>query len=145
MNKPNELYFGLAEGKVKVGFIKTNTAQLLYSTDSYVVSLCASPDGKYLLSGHIDQSIYKFSLESNSVVKLIMFGSIPYCLSWGYDILIAGNDYRVYLFNESGTKLQHFEYSSDDIREFTISKINSINDCIAVGNYNRFMIYSRND
>lgn len=97
------------------------------------------------MSGHLDQCIYKYSLDNNSVIKLIMFGSIPYCLTWGRDILIAGNDYRVYFFNDSGIKLQHFEYSPNDVREFTVAKCNSSNDCVAIGNYNQFMIYTHNE
>lgn len=41
----NDLVFGVAEGKVKVGSLKTNKSTTLYSTDSYVVSLAASADG----------------------------------------------------------------------------------------------------
>lgn len=34
-----------AEGKVKVGSLKTNKSQTLYSTESYVVAIAGSADG----------------------------------------------------------------------------------------------------
>jgi len=40
----NDLYFGLAEGKVRVGALKSNKSQTLYSTDSFVVAIASSPD-----------------------------------------------------------------------------------------------------
>jgi intraflagellar transport protein 172 len=41
----NELFFGLAEGKVKVGVLKNNKSQSVYGTESFVVSISSSPDG----------------------------------------------------------------------------------------------------
>jgi intraflagellar transport protein 172 len=142
VSKPNELYFAVAEGKVKAGFLRSNAAQTLYSTESYIVSLCCSPDGKYLLSGHLDQSVYKFSLEQSSIQKIIQFSSIPYSLAWGIDILVAGSDERVYIFNESGIRLQTFDYNG--LKDFTLARVNTTGDSIAVGNYNRFLIYTYN-
>ena len=49
--------------QVKVGQLRNNKTALLFSTESYVVSLCASPDGKSILSGHLDGSIYRFTFE----------------------------------------------------------------------------------
>ena len=41
----NELFFGLAEGKIKVGILRNNKSQSVYGTESFVVSISASPDG----------------------------------------------------------------------------------------------------
>ena len=37
--------FGVAEGKVKMGNLKTNKSVTLYTTDSFVVTIAASADG----------------------------------------------------------------------------------------------------
>jgi WD40 repeat protein len=52
----NELVLGCADGKVKLGALKSNKAYTLYAhpSGSYVVGLAASPDGRALLAGHAD-------------------------------------------------------------------------------------------
>ena len=41
----NDLIIGLAEGKVKQGVLKTNKSQSIYGSESFVVSVSASPNG----------------------------------------------------------------------------------------------------
>ena len=145
VTKPYEMYIGLINGKVKVGLLKSNSSTNLYSGESLVVSLACSVDGKYLISGHLDGYIYKFNLENSNLQKLVLHPSIPYCLSWGNDILACGNDNKVFFYNDSGNKLKFFDYSDDEkYKEFTVSKTNSVGDCIAIGNYNRFVIFMYN-
>lgn len=62
----NDIVFGLAEGKVKSGVLRSNKSQVLYSTDSYVVALTCSRDGNSVLSGHLDGSIYAYHLETQA-------------------------------------------------------------------------------
>ncbi len=70
----NELFFGLADGKVKLGNLRNNKSVVIYSTEDYVVSLCANSNGTTLLGGHIDGSIYMFSVSSTgSVSKVIIY------------------------------------------------------------------------
>ncbi len=146
LNKSNELYFGVAEGKIKAGILKSNYAQILYSTETYVVSLCSSQCGKFLLSGHIDQTIWKYSLESGTTNKIITYSSIPYCLSCTYSILIAGNDSKVSFYSDTGEHLQFFDYSNDiSVKDFTISRSNNSGDLIAVGNFDKFFIFMFNN
>jgi intraflagellar transport protein 172 len=92
----------------------------------------------------LDQSVYKYSLENSAIQKIVQFNSIPYSLAWGVDILVAGCDNRVYIFNDNGIRLQTFDYPNEDIKDFTLAKCNNSGDYIAVGNYNRFFIYGYN-
>ncbi|MCP3682269.1 MAG: hypothetical protein GY861_06215, partial [bacterium] len=57
--------------------------------------------------------------------------------------MTAGNDCKVVFYNDtSGNKVQMFDYSSDDkIKDFTVAKINPNNDCVAIGNFNKFFVY----
>ena len=126
--------------------VKSNSSQVLYATDSYVVSITSSPDCKYILSGHLDCSIWKYSPENNQIQKLLIHHCIPYCLTWGTEIIIAGNDYKVAFYNDSNGKgVQVFDYSHDDkIKDFTVAKMNPSNDCVAIGNFNKFYIFVYN-
>ena len=144
--KLNEIYFGLSDGKVKVGTLKNNQSTVLYSSDTYVVSIAASPDGKFLISGHLNGVIHKFNFENSNLQKLVMHTSIPYCLAWGNDILAAGNDYKIIFYNDIGSHLQTFDYSHDEkLKEFTVAKVSPSGDTISIGNYNKYFVFLYNN
>lgn len=147
---PNEVVFGLAEGKVKVGQLKSNKAATLYPTDSFVVSMCAGPDGNSILSGHLDGSIYRFCFETETVPRPVTTKiaavpqCVPYALSWGYaGICAAGNDKTVRFWDPDGREGQTFDYSSDPkIKEFTVAAFNPSGESVVIGNFNRFLVYA---
>jgi intraflagellar transport protein 172 len=58
--RPNDLVYAGADGKVKVGQIRTNKPGTLYSTEVPVVSMVASLDGNAIMCGHLDGTIYRF-------------------------------------------------------------------------------------
>jgi len=64
-----DVCFGLMDGKVKLGMLKTNKTYTLYAhpDGSPVVALVASPDGRSLVSGHADGSLYLFSFPEQQV------------------------------------------------------------------------------
>lgn len=62
--RSKELFFGLAEGKVKMGTLKNNKATVAYSTDSYVVSIASNREGDSIVSGHLDGSIYTYNIDN---------------------------------------------------------------------------------
>ncbi len=145
-NSKQDIFVGLINGKIKVCYSnKTQTSATLYACDSFVVSLSCSIDGKYLLSGHLDGTVFKFSFDKQNLQKFVVHSTIPYCLSYGNDILVCGMDSKVTFYNENGVKLQTFDYSNDEkLKEFTRSVSNLNGDCIAVGNYNKFFVYMFN-
>lgn len=143
--KMNELYFGLSEGKVKLGYMKNNKASTLYSADSYVVSIAASGTGDYVISGHLDGSIYKYSPESRQFLKLVVHSSPPYALDWGEHICAAGNDGKVIFYTLDGSVFQRFDYSYDStVKEFTTAAFNPVGDSVILGNFNKFFVYGFN-
>jgi intraflagellar transport protein 172 len=97
----NELIIGLAEGKVKVGILKSNKSQSIFGTDSFVVALSSSPNGQSVVSGHLDGSIITFNLETKVKTK-IQHSTIPYALAWGSHILAGGNDGKVAFYETTG-------------------------------------------
>jgi hypothetical protein len=58
-----DVCFGLSDGKVKLGVLKTNKTYTLctHPAGSPVAALAASPDGRALASGHADGSVYVFT------------------------------------------------------------------------------------
>jgi intraflagellar transport protein 172 len=71
----NELFFGLADGKVKQGRLSKNKSLVIYGTEEYVVSLANKPDGTALVAGHIDGAVYLFSESSTDSVTKVTEGS----------------------------------------------------------------------
>lgn len=140
----NDLYFGLAEGKVKQGTLKNNKSATLFGSDSFVVSISASGNGQSIVSGHLDGSIILFNLDTKAKSK-IQHSTIPYALAWGSHILAAGNDGKVAFYEMTGDCFQRFDYSKDDkVKEFTCAAFNITGETVIVGNFNRFYVYNFN-
>ena len=144
-NKPNDIIFGLADGKVKCGQVKSNKTVPLYSTDSYVVSVASSKDGEHIISGQLDGSIYRFTLESRQFTKLAMHTSVPYALDWGEHICAAGNDGKIIFYTDDGNLFQRMDYSHDSsVKEFTVGGFNPSGDTVVLGNFNKFFVIGFN-
>lgn len=152
-DRHNEVVFGLADGKVKLGMLKNNKPYTMYNhpESSYVVSLAASPNGQAIISGHLDGSIYKFTFPAEDGAAglghalLVQHTSVPYAIGWGNCIAAAGNDQRVCFYDTSGREMQVFDYSQDDnVREFGACAFNPSGDCVVFGNFNRYYIYCYN-
>jgi intraflagellar transport protein 172 len=62
--RDTELVIGLAEGKVKVGNLKTNKSQSLFGLEIFVVAVTHSPDGNNVAASYLDGSIITFNLET---------------------------------------------------------------------------------
>jgi intraflagellar transport protein 172 len=148
--EPNKLCFGLADGKVKLGQLKNNKFATCYTTDSYTVSMCRSPDGHGFLSGHIDGSIHNFVFDEHSGAPshrvICTHSSPPYALDWGESIVAAGNDARVTFYDPSnGMEVRTFDYSNDDsVKEFTVAAFNPSGETVTLGNFNKFFSYNFN-
>lgn len=69
--RPNELVYGLAEGKVKLGQLKSNKSATLYSVDSYCTALASSPDGNGVVSAHSDGTLYRFLFDDNGAYYVV--------------------------------------------------------------------------
>ena len=97
---------------MKVGQLRGNKSKTVYNTDSYVISLAASHDGTYFLSGHYDSSIYHCNTESLHYKKIITSKTIPYALGAGKHIVVGGNDAKVNFYDTKGNFLSRIDYST---------------------------------
>ena len=141
--------YGLAEGKVKIGQLKSNKPQVLYSTDVYVVALAANPDGTGTVSAHLDGSIHRFIFAdagSTAHAKIAHHPSVPYALAWGRHILVAGNDSQVVFYDQDGGVERTFDYSNDPkCKEFSSAVFNPTGESVVVGNFDSYYVYSLNN
>lgn len=154
--QPFQVVYGLFEGKVKIGNLRSNKSKTLYKIDgSPVVSLAMDIDQTELLSGHVDGCIYRFIFptkeKNSSCTKLFTSTTIPYVLSWGKSICVAGLDDKVTFYDMEGNEVQNFtyNYSQQDnssaqlydgksSSEFTLSCCNPGGDCIVIGSFDCF-------
>lgn len=148
LSRPNEFVYGLAEGKVKVGVLKSNKPAALYSTDSYVVALAANIDGTGTVSAHLDGSIHKFIFaegDGSAHTKIAHHPCVPYALAWGRSICVAGNDAQVVFYDEGGGMERTFDYSNDPkCKEFSSAVFNPTGEAVVIGNFDSFYIFSLN-
>ena len=113
ISRPNEIVYGLAEGKVKVGQLRSNKPATLYSTDSYVAAVTSSIDGQGVVSAHLDGSIHRlfFHQAGAGIVdtKIVHHPCVPYALAWGHSIVVAGNDQQVIFYTDAGAVERTFD------------------------------------
>ena len=147
--KVNELFFGVADGKIKKAILKNNTAQALYSTGSFVIAMSYNYNNTHIISSHMDNSIFCYNIEKNSSIKICSTPTISYCLSFllhDNSFLSSSLEKKIFIHNENGDIIQNFDYSNDPtVKDFSICKINTNYDLIAIGNYNKLFIYGYNN
>uniref|UniRef100_A0A7S3K758 IF140/IFT172/WDR19 TPR domain-containing protein n=1 Tax=Aureoumbra lagunensis TaxID=44058 RepID=A0A7S3K758_9STRA len=142
--RANEVIYGLAEGKVKVGMLRTNKPASLYSTESMVTALAANSKG--VVSAHLDGSIHRFFFSSGSDgrTKIAIHPCIVYALAYGSaSILAGGNDGTLFVYNEQGELEQRLTTGGSTKKEYTIAAMNPAGDAVVLGTtQDEFKIFS---
>ncbi|KAK4299690.1 hypothetical protein Pmani_028048 [Petrolisthes manimaculis] len=144
------IVYGLLEGKVRAANIKTNKSQTLYQTDSYVVAVTPNLRGTAFLAGHADGSVVRFYVADDPYAepqgKIISHSVPPYAMAWtNTNIIIAGSDKRIVVYNKAGKTQQQFDYSRDPTeREFSSMATSPSGQALVVGSYDRLRIYDYN-
>ena len=144
----NELIFGLDNGEIKQSLLSENKEKTLYSYSYSCVSISSSIHGKFIISGHKDNSFLKYNIENPGYPEFFSHSCIPICLACGAEsnILVAGNDHRIIIYNSLGQNIKVFDHSKEnDIKEFLCYSICDSGNAIALGNNNIFYIYLYND
>ncbi|KAJ3074648.1 hypothetical protein HDU98_010644 [Podochytrium sp. JEL0797] len=145
--QPNAVVFGMTDGKVRVGNLKTNKAATLYQTESCVVSVSSSLDGNAVITGHLDGTINRFFFDDGvtgaSQGKFTTHTCVPNAIAWGEHVVAAGNDKCVVFYDTNGRVLQDFDYSRDEEeQEFTVIEFSPSGQSVVVGSFNRFHVYN---
>jgi len=152
-NNPFQCVFALMEGKIKIGSLRSNKSQLLYSIESCTVSMALNSSGAELLSGHNDGSIYKFTFPTKTAAptcsKLVTHSQAPHLLSWGRSICVGGSDSRLTFYDNNGNEEQVIEdlEGFDELgcsRDLSVVCFSPNGDSIVVGSFNMFSLFSWN-
>jgi len=148
---PFEIFYGLLEGSIKVGNLRSNKSQTLYKTQSCVVAMATNLSGNGILTAHHDGSIYRILLpdkDDELLCTKIIHNSFPaYALAWGRSICVGGNNQKISFYDAEGNEESIFAYQKkidEEVvcREFTVAASNLIGDTIAIGNFDFFIIYT---
>lgn len=103
----NSIVFGCADGKVRVGNLKTNKSATLYQTESYVVSATSNIEGNAIISGHADGSINRFFFDDGvsgaAQGKFAAHKCCPQSIAWGLEhIIVGGTDKSIVVYDSQG-------------------------------------------
>ncbi|KAI8999812.1 hypothetical protein BC832DRAFT_563653 [Gaertneriomyces semiglobifer] len=145
--QPNAIVFGMMDGKVRMGNLKTNKAATLYQADTCVLSIASSLDGHAIISSHMDGSINRFFFDDGisgaSQGKFAFYKGAPIAIGWGESIVVAGNDKTIAFYDNDGRVLQEFDYSRDEEeQDFTVAEFSPSGQSVVVGGLNRFYVFN---
>lgn len=114
--RDSEVVFGMANGQVKTGLLKTNKSAVLYETNSFCISMAAGPDGHSFVSGHMDGSVYRYTFPQGETppvtVLLAKLPSPPYHTRWGGNgnqIICASDIGMAYVVEATGGVSQQID------------------------------------
>lgn len=154
----NEIVFGCADGKVRIGVLRSNKAIPLYSDDSgsYVCAMTTGPDGRSILVGHVDGSIYRCAIEGEPGgppfhMRFATHSCAPYALAWGVAAVAGGPDGRVCFYEPTdGSLVRTFDYGTgggdDDgaaaLKDLTCASFTPSGEAVVIGSYDRFLVFS---
>jgi len=148
-----EVVFGRSDGEVKIGNLKNHQGATLYRADSPCISICSSPDGHGVLSGHADGTIHRWYFKEPNENESGLIGhmviaqhtSIPSTISWGETLVVAGYDKKVCFYTPEGQIIQHFDYSKlPKQQEFTSIALSPSGQSVVLGSFNRFNVFNFN-
>ena len=105
--------FGLSDGRVRIGQVKTNKSGNLYVHESCVVAVCSSADGASIAAAHADGQIFKFHLDGrfSLACKAPEFSIVS--LAWSnFGILAACADGFFRAWNFEGSEIVSIDCKS---------------------------------
>lgn len=154
----SEVIYGLEDGTVKVGILRTNTSNTLHKHDYTVIAIAPKLDGNGVATAHLDGSIFVInfltagSRDINGQVTFLSQHPCPaYAISWGRSLCVAGNDELIVFYDEKGVVQQRIDYSVKTeesaskrpyCKEFSCATCNSTGDAMIFGNFNWFVVYT---
>ncbi len=154
--RPGEVIYGLEDGSVKMGILRSNTAQTLHKCDHPVIAIASKLDGSGVATSHLDGSIFVINFlfgnrDSSGQVSLLSRHPCPaYAIAWGRSICVAGNDEVVVFYDEKGKIEQRIDYSATTeerksevpyCKEFSCATCSSSGDALIFGNFDWFAGY----
>ena len=108
----NSIYFGIAEGKVRLANTRTNKSSTVYNVNSYTVSLVANSRNSGIISSHADGQLVRFVIQESEVHpsevngKVVVHTCPATALAWtpnGY--FCGGADRKIIIYGKNGKGL----------------------------------------
>lgn len=147
--RPQELVYGLADGSVRIGSLKSGKPTLAFQCDSYVTALACNRDGDAFVSAHLDGSLFVYFFEhaSRGGILIARHTAAPFALAWGMSIVVAGNDGQIFFYTEDGGVECSFDVTENN-KQLTSVDINSAvtnpaGDAVLLGGHNCLFLYCR--
>ena len=151
-NRPHEVVYGLLNGTVKRGCLKSNKSKILYKEDSPMLSMASHCKGKGVTSAHSNGCIYVHMFidekRDSGSMKVTQHSSMINTIAWGRSIFVGGAKGMLYSYNETGKEeiINTHGYYADEMISNHKSEINSVSfdasgDCVAVGGFNCFYVF----
>ncbi|KAJ3373895.1 hypothetical protein GGF31_008780 [Allomyces arbusculus] len=142
------IVFGMADGKVKLGNLKTNKAATLYQGEGYVTSLASSLDGNAIVSSHANGAVIKFSFDdgqgSSSQAIIVTHTSVPVALAWTLSsIVVVDLDKVVTFYGVDGKVQQQFDYGRDPTQgDLTVAVVGPTGQSLLLGSLDKVHIFN---
>ncbi len=155
-DRPFEVVYGLLNGTVKRGCLKSNKSKILYKVDSPMLVMALHCQSKGVTSAHSNGGIYVHLFHDekrdSGSVKVAQHSRMINTISWGRSIFVGGSKGMFSLYNESGKEEiidthNHIENElSHDHKynDFNSVSFNASGDCVAIGCFNYFYIFKWN-
>eukprot|EP01105_Mastigella_eilhardi_P013040 TRINITY_DN2967_c0_g1_i2.p1 TRINITY_DN2967_c0_g1~~TRINITY_DN2967_c0_g1_i2.p1 ORF type:complete len:926 (-),score=269.09 TRINITY_DN2967_c0_g1_i2:2602-5379(-) len=143
--RQDDVVFGTAEGKVRVGHLRSNKMETLYNGNSHVCAIAGCPDRSKLVVGHLDGVLTLLSYVGGSLQKekLGKHTSVPTAIAYGEHVAVGGNDQEVAFYNEFGQVQQKFSYAHDDTEKaYTVAAASPSGQSIVFASYCRLRVFS---
>lgn len=148
VKRPNELLFGIAEGQVRAGNLKSHKTTTLYSSESYVTSMAGNMESNGFVSGHIDGSIfiYYFDNADRGARLIVRHPCPPFALAWGQSIVVGSNEGRVYFYDTDGTEEQMLDVTDrgTNFQETSAAVCNPTGDVVVLGGFDALLTVVKN-
>ena len=165
MNWPNtrndELVFGLANGKLKIGILKLNGVRknksaTLFETNSYCHDIVSNQNGKYFYSIHANKCVYQYIFpeiddQGNGggakKILLTQLSFIPNTISIGFnnaenrgeDVVVASINGNVQILNGNNGKVkQHLEFENQKL--IHCAAMNPSGQNVVFGGFNGYVL-----
>ena len=140
-NDDSEVLIATQEGKIKVGNLKSNVSKTLFSVDTFLCSFVLSDNKKYIFTGHIDYSIYKYNLVNKTEERFLTCETIPYCLAFTEYLMVAGDDEKVYFYSPTTKELDDvIDLENKNAVDFSCSAVVPQYGNIVLGSYGLIIV-----
>lgn len=144
INRHMDVFFGTSDGHVRQGFFTTHKSQILFQTQSPVLSIVIDNQLQTIYSAHLDCSIYSYNAQTKNYQRLITHSCVPMAFTGGRCLAVSGMDKKITIYSLKGELVKKFDYTGTELKDFTIASSNSSGETLIFGSYSSFVVLQFN-